>query len=405
MFQKLSCVLIVASGVIVQAGPRAVAQDFATTVESTNPLAYFRLDATSGRSAVGTATYRGNSGVTVASGGAPTGASQYASFDGKSGLITTTQKGGIKTEASIMAWVNLAELPSKTGRLFYLAGESESGNDLDLQIETDDYVRFFTAGGGNVQFALPKSEALNRWHMVVATLNTVTKARAIYWDGKQVARDLGGGRADKTQTFTIGESVVFSQRFFHGGIQDVALWNRALTASQVAEIYAAANGASGSAAGAGAARSAGSSASAAAGGLASAAKVEVSDAKGPIQLKREEQIALMVLSDIEVIERECQMSSQPKACSMSELMTTAAGREHLKLDPNKSDANYTYTLASGGMAWEAHANAKKPGLKGFCFMSRSIGTTVTTYSSTGKSGWTDTDIGNRGIEGDTFRVQ
>ena len=57
------------------------------------------------------------------------------------------------------------------------------------------------------------------------------------------------------------------------------------------------------------------------------------------------------------------------------------------------------------MAWEAHATAKKAGLKGFCFMSRDIGTTVATYSNTGPAGWTSTALGNRGMEGDSFATQ
>jgi hypothetical protein len=73
---------------------------------------------------------------------------------------------------------------------------------------------------------------------------------------------------------------------------------------------------------------------------------------------------------------------------------------YLRLDPD-----YTYTLVSGGMAWEAHANAKKPGLLGFCFMARSVGTTVTTYSKTGKAGWVATEIMRRGIDGDSFETQ
>jgi hypothetical protein len=57
------------------------------------------------------------------------------------------------------------------------------------------------------------------------------------------------------------------------------------------------------------------------------------------------------------------------------------------------------------MAWEAHATSKKPGLKGFCFMSRSVGTTTVTYSNTGPAGWTSTEVGNRGMEGDSFATQ
>jgi hypothetical protein len=79
--------------------------------------------------------------------------------------------------------------------------------------------------------------------------------------------------------------------------------------------------------------------------------------------------------------------------------------EHLKFDPNKTDPDYSYTLAANGMAWEAHANPKKAGLKAFCFMSRNIGTTTATYSNVARAGWTDTELGNRGMEGDSFATQ
>src|ERR1035438_1493423 len=75
--------------------------------------------------------------------------------------------------------------------------------------------------------------------MILVTLDTASHSRHIYWDGKSVASDQGGGEAGKRSTLTIGESIVFTGRFFHGGIQDVALWNRALKANEVAAIFAA----------------------------------------------------------------------------------------------------------------------------------------------------------------------
>lgn len=44
-----------------------------------------------------------------------------------------------------------------------------------------------------------------------------------------------------------------------------------------------------------------------------------------------------------------------------------------------------------GMAWEARANLKKPWLSGFCWMSRGVGTTITTYNPAGPAGWTYCD--------------
>lgn len=385
--------------------------DFVATVVASHPIAYYLLDATTGKSQTGTTTWKPVGAVAIASPGAPVGAadSEFAKLDGRTAYILTTQTGGITTAASIMAWVNLAELPSKTNHFFYVAGESENGNDLDLQFENDDMLRFYTAGGGNLSYAPPPSSLVNQWHLIVATLDTVSRARAIYWDGRPVATDKGGGRPGKSSAFNIGYSTVFTGRFFHGGIQDVALWNRALQPNSVAAIYNASLSSSFAPVPPPPAPSAGPSpALPTTGPFATTAKVEIEDANGPVQLRREEQIAYMFLSAIEIIEHNCQLTLQ-HACPMNQILSgsypSGANIEHLKFDPNKTDPYYVYTLAASGMAWEAHANPKRPGLKGFCFMSRSIGTTTATYNPAGSAGWVDKELGNRGMEGDSFAIQ
>jgi hypothetical protein len=387
--------------------------DFVTAVTSTHPLAYYRLDSTSGKSQVGTTTYKSSGGATWAAPGAPVGSSisKFAKLDGHDGKITTTQTGGITSAASIMAWVNLAELPSKTGHIVYVAGESEYGNDLDVQFDTDNALKFYTAAGGSVDYSPPPASLVNQWHLLVVTIDSQTKSRAIYWDGKSVATGKIDGVNPKKNVFTIGESPVFTGRFFKGGIEEVALWNRALKPADVTAIYAAAK--PGASAG-GSASTANDSASSAGtpmpttGPFATTAKVQINDSNGLVKLKREEQIAYIFLSGIEVTEHECQLDLQ-HVCTMDQLLSGAYPKgshiEHLKFDPNKTDPNYTYTLAANGMAWEAHATAKRPGMKGFCFMARDVGTVVVTYSLSGPAGWTSTPIGDRGMEGDSFATQ
>jgi hypothetical protein len=385
--------------------------DFVATVVSSHPIAYYRLDAATGKSQVGTTTWKPVGGVAIAAPGAPVGAtvSKFAKLDGRDGYIATTQSGGVGAIASIMAWVNLAELPSEANHFFYVAGESESGNDLDVQFETDNVLKFYTASGGNIAYAPPPATLVNQWHLIVVTLDTASHSRVIYWDGRPVATDTGGGEAGKKSAFTIGESIVFTGRFFHGGIQDVALWNRALKSNEVAAIYDASNSAGSAALPPIQAPSAGpSAATPTTGPFATKAKVEIEDANGPVQLRREEQIAYMFLSAIEIIEHNCQLTLQ-KVCPMEQILAgsypSGTHIEHLKFDPNKTDPNYVYTLAASGMAWEAHANPKRPGLKGFCFMARNIGTTTATYNPSGSAGWVDKELGNRGMEGDSFAIQ
>ena len=118
--------------------------DLVSAVSATHPLAYYRFDATKGKSQVGITEYQSLGGVTT---GEPSATgSKFAKLDGKDGYILTTLMGGVGTAATLMAWVNLDVLPSQTGRIFYVAGESENGNDLDLQFENDNVLRFFTAG-------------------------------------------------------------------------------------------------------------------------------------------------------------------------------------------------------------------------------------------------------------------
>lgn len=379
--------------------------DFASAVTSTKPIAYFHLDATSGKGEVGSSTYKSSGGVTTDSPGAAINglSNNFAKFDGTSGYILTTQKGGVGTSATMMAWVNLEALPSKVGHFFYVAGESENGNDLDLQFENDNVLKFFTAAGGHLSYTPPVNSLLNQWHMIVVTLDTASHTRAIYWDGALVAHDTGGGEAGKKAPFSIGASTVFGGRWFKGGIQEVALWDRAIKASDVTAMFAASRATSSAAL---VANSPGSNAST--GPFATKATVDIEDASGKVKLKREEEIAYMFLSAIEVIEHNCQLTLQ-RTCTMAEMLSGAypnkANIERLKFDPNKTDPNYSYTVASGGMAWEAHANARKAALIGFCFMSRNVGTTTVTYSPTGKAGWVDKEIGNRGMSGDSFATQ
>jgi len=363
------------------------ADDLVTAVVATNPVAYYRLDSTSGKSEVGATQYKASGGVTSADAGLTH--NHFAKLDGHDGYILTTQTGGVSSTASIMAWVNLESLPSEERHFFYVAGESESGNDLDMQFENDNALRFYTASGGNLAYAPPQATLVHQWHMIVATVDTATRTRVIYWDGKLVASDKGGGSANKRGTFSIGASTVFAGRFLKGGVEEVALWSRSLGAREVAAIYAA---------GKSAAPSAGSPSTAASAGGTSpfptTAKIEVSDATGKVNLKREEQIAYMFLTAIQQIEDDCQYKRK-SACAWDVVL----GR--LKFDP-RTDPNYTYTLAVGGVAWEAHANAKKAGFGGFYSFSLSFPTVDVFYNAGGTASLTSRQLTERSIEGDSF---
>jgi hypothetical protein len=106
----------------------AARRDFIGAVDASRPIAFYRLNALTGDSRGGRTQYRTLGGVTIERSGAPLkiANNSYARLDGHDGYILTMQAGGIGTAASMMAWVNLATLPSDAKRFFYVMGESQS---------------------------------------------------------------------------------------------------------------------------------------------------------------------------------------------------------------------------------------------------------------------------------------
>lgn len=113
-------------------------------------------------------------------------------------------------------------VPKEEDHILYVAGESQSGNDLDLQFEQDNKIKSFTSGGSVIDYAPDTATLTKRWHMIVATMDAAAPSKALYWDGKLVAQTASPNNATKTSEFAIGESPVFTGRFFHGGIAEVA---------------------------------------------------------------------------------------------------------------------------------------------------------------------------------------
>jgi hypothetical protein len=101
--------------------------DIAAAVKATSPLAYYRLDSTSGKSETGSSTYQFSGGTTNDSPGPVAGpaGNRFAMLNGKDDWVKTTQTGGIGNTASIMAWVNLEKLPKEEDLILYVAGESQ----------------------------------------------------------------------------------------------------------------------------------------------------------------------------------------------------------------------------------------------------------------------------------------
>ena len=215
--------------------------EYQQAVMNTKPLAYFSLDNL--KSVGGKYSVKLVGGARLRSGGPiktdPNNKSLY--LRGKA-YATTSLSGGIPGTGSMIAWVNLAQLPSKTGKDMDVCGESQSGNDFDVGFLPDNSVHFYTGSGENTGYTPDPHLLQEHWNMIAVTYRGGSNGfRDIYWNGKIAAPFHGAvDSSKKTTQFAIGESLVFTGRYFQGEIDAVAIWSRALTAKEIAAIYAAA---------------------------------------------------------------------------------------------------------------------------------------------------------------------
>jgi hypothetical protein len=226
----------------------AWAQTYDATMVSDSPLGYWTLASTNGTSLTGgySSTYLNGAttsapgtGITLA--GSPSNSA--LSLDGNNSTpqyAATGLSGGISGTGSIVAWVNLAALPSASGTDFYIAGESEFGNDFDLQFQNDNTLYFYTGAGENTSYTPNPSTLVSQWNQIVVTYaGGPSGFRDIYWDGTLAATFSGSvNAAAKSSAFNIGYSTVFPGRDFNGLIDNVAVLGSVLSPGQVTQLYA-----------------------------------------------------------------------------------------------------------------------------------------------------------------------
>jgi len=105
-----------------------------------------------------------------------------------------------------------------------------------------------SAGGDILQWVLPGGRCFssthfkaNRWYLVSCTYDGATFK--MYVDGVEDAQASGTGKATPFQRFELGMSWggYRNSQFFSGRLCEVRLWNRALTASEIATGFAGVN--------------------------------------------------------------------------------------------------------------------------------------------------------------------
>jgi hypothetical protein len=161
-------------------------------------------------------------------------------FNGTSDFVevptsATLDSTALTSTLTVEAWINLRQLPSAAGRGMKVLAKGANGNDLELQVETDNKVHFYA---GDI---FPDTVASNtvlqagRWYHIAATFQAGNPGLLqIFINGTLDASQSGHfARATTSNPFTIGEDDWNTPFYFDGYIAQPAVWSNVQTQAQI----------------------------------------------------------------------------------------------------------------------------------------------------------------------------
>jgi hypothetical protein len=168
--------------------------------------------------------------------------SQGATFDGTSQYVDIPLVVDFPS-LTVSVWFDASGFGGSNPRL--LANSHTDADDMGFQLEFDGTGNsgFFDVGNGATQASAAWSQQLTpgTWYDYVGVYdgNTVSA----YLDGTLVAAVPfpGGAIAPSGQHVNIARNPVYGGDFFAGALSDVRIYNRALSDSEVQQLYAAGN--------------------------------------------------------------------------------------------------------------------------------------------------------------------
>jgi hypothetical protein len=147
------------------------------------------------------------------------------------------------TAFSVSVWFRT----NTSATMYILSGVGTGGNFYDgFNLYLSSGNPFFSVGDGGSSYDGANNTSANliddSWHHVVAVMNGSTYT--VYVDGSATGSTAIGTTTISTTPSTTGDDFKIGARFddnntyaFNGYVDDVALFNRALTSSEVSDIY------------------------------------------------------------------------------------------------------------------------------------------------------------------------
>jgi len=217
--------------------------DYRGLVLADGPVGYWRLGEASGTTAADeTGTNSGTyvNGPTLGVAGALKGTSSTAaSFNGTTQYVDVPSSASLNASSgvSVEAWVKPTAMPGAGNSGTIAMKASDPPYAYWLQVTDTDRAKFGVGVGGvNHPLSAGGVVAPGSWYHLVGTYDG--SVQRLYVNGSLVASQAQSGNVDSVAgDFRIGTTRV--TEFFNGSIDDVAVYNKALTPAQVQAHYEA----------------------------------------------------------------------------------------------------------------------------------------------------------------------
>jgi hypothetical protein len=172
-------------------------------------------------------------------------------FNGTTGLVALANSSfDFAGDFSISAWVKITSDPSSRGTIF-------SNYNFDfvynygyfLYLNANKTITFATNNAVNSQVVITSTTALtlNTWYNITIKRDSVNKSNYLYINGTLEAQAIntGVGITYGTRAIqpTIGairqnnQGTLSSSNFLNGSVDELNIWNKQLTATEVTELY------------------------------------------------------------------------------------------------------------------------------------------------------------------------
>jgi hypothetical protein len=158
------------------------------------------------------------------------------SFNGTSAYIVSSNKLSDMPSATASCWINIPDFAVSDGYIL-MDGDTTGGHDFGIEVWYGTNIVLWTKDDTHIsEYRLPLT---NTWFQVVAVAEASTNVVKMWLNGQlmSTSSSLGNANVGYHSQLCIGCRAVYNDHRFKGAIDDVRLYNRALSDSEVQQLY------------------------------------------------------------------------------------------------------------------------------------------------------------------------